>query len=182
MDNETPVLNMVNPPGTGPIIRIDQGAGAGAAIDSITFNTGGSEVFSVDSSGLPDPGGGDPKRSVTVNYGDLPTDPDALEPFIYRWEKAVTITNVYVALDTTLAADGVNYVDLVLTNATSDTTIATLSMTVGLAQNVWLTMGAITNPNIIAGASSYCYLVPAKAASGYALAGLTFRIEYTLAG
>ncbi len=180
MADETPVMNIVNPPGTGPIIRVDQGTGAGASIDSILFETGSAEKFSVDSSGLLDPGGGDPKRAVVVNYGDLPTDPDALEPFIYRWEKAATITNIYVALDTTLDADGVDYVTLVMTNKTSDAVIATLSMTVGLAQNTWLTMGSITNASIVAGASSYCYLVPAKTASGFALSGLTFRIEFTL--
>ncbi len=182
MADETPVMNIVNPPGTGPIIRVDQGAGAGAAIDSMLFETGSAEKFSIDSSGLLDPGGGDPKRAVVVNYGDLPTDPDALEPFIYRWEKAVTITNIFVALDTTLAADGVDFVTLAMTNKTSDATIATLSMTVGLAQNVWLTMGAIGNASIVAGADSYCYLLPAKTASGFALSGLSFRIEYTLAG
>lgn len=180
MADETPVINMVNPPGTGPIIRIDQGAGAGASRDSIDFQASSSEVFSVDSSGLPDPGGGDAKRSVVINYGDLPADADALEPFIYRWEKAATITNAYVAVDTAIGADGVNYNTLVLTNATAGATIATLSTAAGWAINTWTTMGAITNPDIVAGASSYCYLVPTKTASGKACSGLSIRIEYTL--
>ena len=180
MADELPVINMINPQGTGPIIRVDQGAGAGADGDSIDFQTGSTEVFSVDSGGLPDPGGGDPKRSVDVYYGDLPTDADALEPFIHRWEKAATITNIYVALDTTLSSDGSHYHTLVMKNKTSDTTIATLSMTVGLAQNVWLTMGACSNASIVAGTSSYCYLVPTKTGNGGALSGLRFRIEYTL--
>jgi len=181
MADELPVINIVNPPGTGPIIRIDQGAGAGASRDSIDFQLNSSEVFSVDSSGLPDPGGGDAKRSVVVHYGDLPADPDALEPFIYRWQKSVTITNVYVAVDTTLGADGSHYVTLVLTNATSDATIATYATSGGISQNTWTSMGAITNPDIIAGANSYCYLVPTKTGNGGALSGLSFRIEYTLA-
>ncbi len=181
MADELAVINMVNPPGTGPIIRIDQGAGAGAAIDSITFNTGGSEFFSVDSNGLPDPGGGQSKRSVTIHYGDLPANADALEPFIYRWEKAVTITNVYIATNTTVAADAINFNTLVLTNKTSDAAIVTYSTAPGFAQNVWTTMGAVTNPDIVAGTSSYCYLVPTKTVNGTAVLGLTLRIEFTLA-
>lgn len=182
MADELPVINMVNPPGTGPIIRVDQGAGAGASRDSIDFQASSSEVFSVDSSGLPDPGGGDPKRSVVVRYGDVPADADALEPFIYRWEKAVTITNAYMAVDTAIGVDAVNYQTFVLTNATSDATIATLTTAAGWAQNTWTTMGSITNADIVAGANSYCYLVPAKAASGKICSGLSIRIEFTLAG
>lgn len=180
MADELAVFKFVNPPGTGPIIRIDNGAGA--TRDVLNFQKNTSEVFSVDSNGLPDPGGGDPKRTVIVSYGDLPADADALEPFIYRWEKAVTITNVYVAVDTAVGADAVNYNTLVLTNATAAATIATLSTAAGWAINTWTTMGAITNASIVAGASSYCYLVPTKTSSGKALSGLTFRIEYTLAG
>jgi len=180
MADELAVFKFINPPGTGPIIRIDNGTGN--TRDVLNFQKSTSEVFSVNSAGLPDPGGGDPKRSVVVSYGDLPADPDALEPFIYRWEKAVTITNAYVALDTTVGADAVNYNTLVLTNATADATIATLSTAAGIAANTWTTMGDITNPDIVAGASSYCYLVPTKTVSGMALSGLTFRIEFTLAG
>ena len=88
-----------------------------------------------------------------------------------------------MALDTTLGADGAEYTTLVLTNKTSDAAIATLSMTVGLVQNTWLTMGGIGNASIVAGASSYCYMVPAKTgATGVELSGLQVRIEYTLAG
>ena len=70
MADETPVFKFVNPPGSGAIIRNDQGdAGGGGTRDVVDFEQSGTEVFSVDSNGLPDPGGGDPKRAVICCIG-----------------------------------------------------------------------------------------------------------------
>ena len=74
MSDESPVFRLVNPPGYGPIIRVDLGAGAGAARDVIEYQKATAEVFSVNSAGLPDPGGGGNTRQVIFTYGDLPAD------------------------------------------------------------------------------------------------------------
>ncbi len=181
MADEYAVFRFIDPQGTGPIIRIDNGAGS--TRDVLNFQKNSSEVFSVDSNGLPDPGGGDPKRSVTVSYGDIPADADAIAPKLIEFEKAVTITNIYVAVDTAVAScAGADKQTLLVKNGDGDTTIATLALTAnpGMAQNTWTTMGAITNASIAA--DSYCYGTFTKTGAGVAMSGIVYRVEYTLAG
>lgn len=181
MADEYPVVKFVNPPGTGPIIRFDNGTGN--ARDFLDFQKNSSEVFSVNSAGLPDPGGGDAKRSVVVSYGDFPADSDALEPMIHEFEKAVTVTNIYLAVDTDMGdGSGANTETFVVKRSADDGTVATFvtSADPGIAQNTWQTMGAITNADVTA--DTYLYMTITKAGSGLAGSGLVIRVEYTLAG
>lgn len=181
MADETPVFNFVNPPGTGPIIRIDNGVGN--ARDLIDFQKSSSEVFSVDTNGLPDPGGGDPKRCITVSYGDIPADADAIEPFIHEFEKAVTITNVYVAVDTAMGdCSGANTQTFTVKRSADDSAICSwaTSANPGIAQNTWQSLGACSNTSVAADA--YIYGTFTKAGTGMLASGIVYRIEYTLAG
>lgn len=179
MAEETPIINLVNPPGTGPIIRNDQGAGAGASRDFIQFKKAGTETWSVNSSGLPDPGGGDAKRAVTISYGDLPADADALEIFLVKFEAAVTLTNIYVCVNADTATGAVNGQTLTVKRSSDDATVVAFTTAVanpGMADETWTTMGALGNTSIAA--AEYLYCTCAKVASGLAMNGLTFLVEY----
>lgn len=176
-------FKFVNPPGSGPIIRNDGGAGAGAARDFIDFQKGSSEMFSVDSNGLPDPGGGGPKRAVVISYGDLAADSDTLTPFLWKAEKAVTLTNIYIAIDTATATGAVNGQIITVKRSSDDATVVAYTTAVanpGLAQSTWTSLGALSNTSIAADERLYCTF--AKVASGLAMSGITFLVEFTLAG
>jgi hypothetical protein len=174
-------LKLVNPPGSGPIIRNDQGAGAGAARDFIGFEAASSEVFSVDANGLPDPGGGDATRDVTVCIGDIVADSDALDMCLARFNVAVTITAIYYCVDTATADGTTNRQTLLVSESGGDLQVASVDTPTAnpsVAQATWTSMGAITNGAMSAG--EYLYLSPTKIASGIAMSNLTFRIEYTM--
>ncbi|MCE5270821.1 hypothetical protein LLH00_06005 [bacterium] len=172
-------LKLVAPVGSGPVIRSDQGAGAGADRDFIVFKKGGAEVFSVDKNGLPDPGGGDAKRKVPVPYGDVVADSDLIEPFLNKFVKGVTITGIKLAVDTATADGTTNRQTITVKRGSDGATVAeyqTPAENPGLAQNIWTDMGAITNATLAAG--DYLYAAFTKTAGGLALSGLTFEIEY----
>ena len=176
-------LKFVNPPGSGPIIRNDGGAGAGAARDLIDFQKGSSEMFSVDSNGLPDPGGGGPKRAVVISYGDVVADSDTITPFLWRAEKAITLTNIYLAVDTATADGTTNKQTITVKRSSDDLTVVaftTAAANPGLAIATWTTMGALTNTSIAADERLYCTFT--KVVAGLAMSGLTFLVEFTLAG
>ena len=177
-----PVIKIVNPPGSGPIWRHDLGAGAGASRDFMNFQKDGIEVFSVDSNGLPDPGGGDAKRAVTCLYGDVAADSDALEAFIWRAEKGVTITGVRLCVDADTADGSVNGQTLTLKRSSDNGQVVqytTPANNPALSQATWYDMGSVTNASL--SADEYLYLTFTKVNSGLALSGLCLLIEYTLA-
>jgi len=179
MADETPCYNFVNPPGTGPIIRVDNGAGN--ARDLLDFQASSTEVFSISTAGLPDPGGGDAKRTVLCSYGDLPADADLIEPLVHEFEKSVTITNVYIACDTdTATADGGNTQTFTLNRGADSNEICSWATSAdpGLTQNTWQSLGAISDETIAA--DDYVYGTITKAGSGLIVSGLIYRVEYTL--
>jgi len=184
MADETPVFNIVNPPGTGAIIRNDQGdAGGGEARDLIDFEQSGSEVFSIDSNGLPDPGGGDPKRQVIVCVGDIAADSDALQNYLWQPEASCEVTNIYCCVNADTADGSTNKQTITVNREVDDGALVSYTTAVadpGLADETWQTMGAVSNATIVAGDYLYCTFT--KTSSGLAMAGLTFLIEYTLAG
>lgn len=183
MSDELACLKMTNPPGVGPIIRVDQGAGAGASRDLIDFEKASTETFSVDSSGLPDPGGGDAKRTVVVCLGDLAADSDVLENFVVKFEKAVTLTNAYIAVDLDTADGSTNKATITLKRDLDDSDIVaytTPAANPGLAAATVTTMGALSNTSIAA--LGYIYCTHTKTSSGLALQGTKLYIDYTLAG
>jgi hypothetical protein len=182
MADETSFCKLVNPAGTGPILRNDQGAGAGADRDFITFKKGGSEVFSVNSGGLPDPGGGDAKEALIVSYGDLPADADAIVAFLAKMSHAIVVTNIYVAVNADTADGTSNAQQIEVKRSSDDAVLATYSTAAenpGLADETWQTMGDVSNTAVAADERLYAAFT--KTASGLAMNGLTFLIEYTLA-
>jgi len=180
MGNPKANLNIVNPPGAGPIIRSDQGVTGRATADFINFQKNNSEVFSVDYNGLPDPGGGDAKRQLMVGLGDLIADSDALEFYLATWVVACTLTNIYIAVDTD-TADGSTNKQTLLFQIDDDTQIASFTTAAdnpGIAAATWTTVGVLDSTTIAAGNS--LELLPSKVSSGLALSNLIILIEYTV--
>jgi len=172
-------LKLIAPAGSGPVIRSDQGSGAGADRDFIVYKKNGSEVFSVDKNGLPDPGGGDAKRKAPVPYGDVVADADLLEPFLLKFTRSVTVTGIKLCVDEDTADGTTNRQTITVKRGSDDLQVAqfqTPAANPGLAQAVWTDMGSITNETLAAG--DYLYAAFAKTAGGLALSGLTFLIEY----
>ena len=179
MANERPVMNIVNPPGKGPIIRIDLGA-VGSNRDAIRFDLATTEVISVDESGLFDPGGGQAKREVYISYGDLPENADALTPFLYQFQKNITIIGIYVSCDTTTADWSAGSSQLMAVDDEDANAICSAAMTTnpGITVATWTTLGAISTPNLDAG--KYLNAKFAKTGTPGIVSGLCYRIEYTL--
>lgn len=183
MSQPTANINLVNPPGIGPIIRADLGKGAGASRDFFKFQKGGSETFSVDVNGLPDPGGGDAKRMVTIPVGDIVADSDALVPYLIRFSKAVVITAIKYWVDTASADGTTNSQTITIKEDSGDAQVvqaATAGADPGIAQATVTDMGSVTNGTLAAGVGLYATFT--KGASGLALSGLTFQVEFTLGG
>jgi hypothetical protein len=179
---DKPTLNFVNPPGVGAVIRNDVGAGAGASRDFIIFKKGGSETFSVDVNGLPDPGGGDAKREVIIPFGDIVADSDAIDGFLVKFKKAVALTNIYLWVDTATADGATNRQTITIKRSSDGATVVAFQTSTdnpGLAQAAVTTMGVLSETAIAA--DEYLYVNFTKAESGLALSGLTFQVEYTLA-
>jgi len=184
MADETPVFNFVNPPGSGAIIRNDQGdAGGGGTRDVVDFEQSGTEVFSIDSNGLPDPGGGDPKRQVVCCIGDIVADSDAIEHYLCEFQAAVTITAMKVAVNADTADGSTNKQLITVAQSGGDGTVCsyiTAATNPGLADETWASMSTPSNAGQDAG--EYLYVTYTKTSSGLIMNGLTILVEYTLAG
>lgn len=173
-------INLVNIPGTGALIRGDMGAGTRASSDFINFQKNNTETFSVDSTGLPDPGGNQQTRQHVFTYGDVAADSDTLKPFIMEVRGGITVTKIEVVVDTD-TADGTTNKQTITVLDEGDNQIAQLTTAAnnpGITQAVYTTMGSITNGTFAAG--EYMYVTFAKVVSGLALSGLQFIITYTM--
>jgi len=179
-----PDLYFNNVPGTGAIIRTDQGAGAGATRDFLKFQKNATEVFSVDYTGLPDPGGNQQTRFITIQVGDIAADSDALKNFLVEFRAGITIaaTGCDFCVDTNTATGvGGNTQTLTIKRSSDDGTVVAVTTSASnpaVAQATWTTMGAVTNGAIAAG--EYLYITFTKASAGLALSGLSIQIKFTM--
>jgi len=165
-------LKLHNIPGTGPLIRADQGAGTRATADLINFQKNNSEVFSVDYQGLPDPGGSQATRQVVIPIGDIVADSDALESFLIEFRKAVTITDADFWVDTATADGSTNKQTLTIKRSSDNATVVaftTAAENPGVAQATVTDMGEVGNAAI--GAGEYLYMTYTKTSSGLAMSG-----------
>ena len=174
-------LKLENVPGTGPLIRGDQGSGTRAAADFIKFEKNNSETFSVDSSGLPDPGGGQATRSITINVGDIVADSDAIENFLCEFRGGVVITDGDYAVDTDTADGTTNKQTFSIKRSSDDNEVfgaTTPAANPGVAAATWTTLGAAGNTALASG--EYLYVDYTKTTGGLAMSGLSFIIYYTM--
>ena len=174
-----PDLNLVNVPGSGPLIFGDQGSGTRAAADFLVFSKNNTETASVDSLGLPDLGGNQAVRQIPIQIGDIVADSDAFDWFLFESRGTITITKIEYCVDTdTLDGTSNRQTLLVSDNAAAqiasiDTPTANPSVDIA----TWTTMGSITNGELTNG--QFCYFSPSKISSGIVMSGLTFLITYT---
>ena len=174
-------LKLYNTPGTGPLIRGDQGSGTRAATDFITFLKNNSETFSVDSTGLPDPGGGQATREVMIQVGDIVVDSDAIEYFLVEFRGGVVITDGDYSVDTDTADGSTNKQTFSIKRSSDDAEVfgvTTAAANPGANQAEWVSLGAAGNTTVTTG--EYLYLDITKTSTGLAMSGLTFVIYYTM--
>ena len=174
-------LKLENVPGTGPIIRGDFGSGTRAATDFINFQLNNSEVFSVDSTGLPDPGGNQATRQVVITVGDIVADSDAIENFLVEFRGGVVITAGYIWVDTQTADGTTNKQTISVKRSVDDGEVfgyTTNAGDTGIAQATWTSLGVAGNTAVADG--GYLYVDYTKTSSGLALSGTSFLIHYTM--
>jgi len=171
-------FNCINIPGAGPIIRSDQGETSRATADAINLQKDNSEVFSVDYKGLPDPAGGGAKRQIMICLGDIVADSDALEYYLCTFVVAVTLTNIYIAVDAD-TEDGSTNKQTLLFQTDDDTQVASYTTPAenpGLDGATWTTVGDLDSSAVAATVS--LEMLPTKVSSGLDLSNLTILIEY----
>ena len=173
-------LTMKNLPGTGPLIRGDFGSGTRAATDFLNFQLNNSEVFSVNSAGLPDPGGNQATRQQLVTIGDIVANSDALTYFLWEARATITITKVQYWVDTATADGTTNRQTLLIEDESSNqiVSIDTPTADPSVAIGTWTDMSTVTNGTLTAG--DYLTFSPTKISDGIAMSGLAFLFDYTM--
>ncbi len=175
-----PDARFVNLPGNGPIIYSDQGSGTRAAQDLLNFQKNNSEVFSVSSTGLPDPGGAQQTRYVQYTVGDIVAESDAKSWTILEVRATITIISIFYTVDTN-TADGTSNGQTFLIEDESNNAITTNTLNAGdpgATQAVWVTCGTVTAATLTA--DDYLTFSPTKVSSGLDMSGLAFYITYTM--
>jgi len=177
-----PDLKLHNLPGTGPLIRGDFGSGTRAATDFLNFQLNNSEVFSINSAGLPDPGGNQAVRQHLVTVGDIAADSDAITYFLFEVRASLTITKVSFWVDTTTADGSTNKQTMLIEDESSNQIVSKITATAnpGATIATWTDMGSVTNGALTAG--DYLTMSPTKTSSGLAMSGLAFLFDYTMSG
>ena len=176
-----PDLKLNNTPGTGPLIRGVQGSGTRATADFIDFLKNNTETFSVDSTGLPDPGGGQATREIVCQVGDIVVDSDAIEYFLCEFRGGVVITDGDYVVDTDTADGSTNKQTFSIKRSSDDAEVfgaTTAAANPGVDQATYVTLGAAGNTALAAG--EYLYVDFTKTSTGLAMSGLTFIIYYTM--
>lgn len=175
-----PDARFVNLPGNGPIIYSDQGSGTRAAQDLFNFQKNNAEVFSVSSTGLPDPGGAQQTRYVPYTVGDIVAESDAKSWTILEVRATITIISIFYSVDTDTADGTTNGQTFLIEDETNNQiTSNTLNAgNPGATQAVWVTCGSVTSGTLTDG--DYLTFSPTKVSAGLAMSGLAFYITYTM--
>ena len=175
-----PDLRLINIPGNGPLIYSKMGSGTRAAADLINFQKNNTEVFSVNSAGLPDPGGNQTTFTKEICIGDIVADSDAFEFLLWEIRESITISAVYYCVDTDTADGTTNRQTLLINDESANQIVSVDTPTANpsVAQATWTTMGSVTNGSLTAG--DYLKLLPTKIVGGLIMSNLTFQFTYTI--
>jgi len=170
------VILINRPVGKGEIIRLDQ-----SDYDFLVAKKDSSETWSMDVNGLPASTSNQNIWYETVNLGDLAADSDAIAPVIFKKPEAVAIVAIWIAVDTTVGADAVNYntIDIKQDDGDASLMSSPYDTQAGLTLATPVDMGVDQNLSQIADESLYLDLT--LTASGKALSGAVLFISYTLA-
>ena len=150
--------------------------------DAVSQFTAGTNVFRLTKDGYKYTASGWKYRHVQLGLGDLAADSDAFDYPLLRCKHDVTITNVEVGVDTTLAANATNYQTLTLYKSSSTTAVAdTLSTaSTGFTLHVPRAFASISSTLGILYAGETLYLSPTKGAAGAILSGVVVAISFTI--
>ena len=175
-----PDARLINIPGTGPLFYSDQGSGTRATADFINYQKNTSEVFSVSSTGLPDPGGAQQTRYVQYTVGDIVAASNAKSWTILEVRATITIVSIFYTVDTD-TADGTTNGQTFLIEDESSNQITSNTLNAGnpgATQAVWVTCGSVTNGTLTA--DDYVTFSPTVVSAGLDMSGLAFYITYTM--
>ena len=173
-----PVLSFEDTQGNDPSIDID----ISNKRDAFSYFCSGTNVFRITKDGYMYTTSGWGKRYVQIGLGDLAADSDAFDYPLFTTNVPITITNIAVGVDTTLAFNATNYQTLDVFQSTSSTAIATTMSTVstGFTLHVPREFTGLSSTLCKLAAGSSLYMSPTKAAAGAALSGVVVGISFTI--
>jgi len=141
----------------------------------------GTRNFTWTKDGFLDTTSGWKDRYVTVNLGDLSADSDDYDYPLLRFPVDVTITNVEIAVDTTIVADATNYNTFTIYSSGRSTAMVTaLSTATGFTLHVPRAFTGITATTGKLAAGDTMYLSPVATASGKAMSGVSVAVTFTV--
>ena len=169
-------LNFTSPPGNKPTMQIVDTRKR----DLWRFYKNGTLVSRVNHLGQRISNAGDQYKYLSVGIGDIAADSDALVYPIMNLPMGATISAVYLAVDTTVAANATNYETIALKDADANTIASITTASVGFTAGTPRTMGTISTTHGILVADEGVYLSFTKAASGMALSGMSVIVIYAV--
>ncbi len=121
-------------------------------------------------------------RYANLGLGDLAADSDAFEYPLLRMPVNVTITNIEIATDTAVTANGTNYASMAIFTTAGTTAVATAMTTAstGFTIHVPRAFAGITSTTGKLKAGDTLYMQPTKTGSGVAMSGAVMAVTYTI--
>ena len=173
-----PVIDFEDTFGNDPCIDID----INNKRDALSYYNDSTNLFRLTKDGYIFSSGGWEKRQVQVNIGDVAADSDDFVIPLLTTNVPITIENVEIATDTTVAASATLYQTINLYNSASSTAIATAMTTAssGFTLHVPRAFASISSTLGVIAAGKTLYMTFTKASTGTALSGVTVAISYTI--
>ena len=149
--------------------------------DAMRYDNAGTRLFTLTKDGFMDCVNGWKYRYASVGLGDIAASSDAFEYPLLRAMSDITITNIELTVDTTIAADSTNYETIAFFRSGSATALFTAFTTAaGFALKVPQAISGITSTTGKIPKGETFYMAPTKTASGKAMSGVTLCISYTI--
>lgn len=172
----TSCFNFDDAQGNGPALIFDVANGR----DIIAQYDDGTEVFALMPDGFIRTTSGWKYRQVTGFLGDLGANHDAYTYPLLRCKHDITIQNVYIGVDTTIAADSTNYQTIYLENSGTTTDISTLTTAAGFTLHVPRAFSSLDSGAVKLAAGQTLSIRTVKTASGKAMSGAIVTVVYTI--
>jgi len=169
-------ITFTNPPGNKPSINIVDTKRR----DLWRFYSGASLVSRCNYLGQIISTAGQTYKYIQVGLGDIAADSDAFRYPLMRLPYAVTVYDIHIGTDTTLAANATNYQTIAAKDADGNTIASITTASTGFTAATPRTMGTISSTYGALIANEGLYLTFTKAASGAALSGAVVFVIFTV--
>lgn len=169
-------INFTNPPGNKPTINIVDTKRR----DLWRFYSGSTLVSRCNYRGQIISNAGQKYKYIQVGLGDLAADSDAFRYGLMRLPYAVTVQNIFIGTDTTVAGNATNYVTIAAKDADGNSLASITTATTGFTAATPRTMGTISSTYGALIANEGLYLTFTKAAAGVALSGVVVFVIFTV--